>query len=68
MNYWLNDIKSFIADKKASGLNNLYGLKPRNEPDGTWKDADGMNLINYGNKLMMLLGKIIQMNKYWTLI
>ena len=43
MNNWLNEIKSFIADKRASGLTNWYGLEPWNEPDGTWKDADGIN-------------------------
>ena len=34
---------TFIADKKASGLTNWYCLEPWNEPDGTWKDAEGIN-------------------------
>ena len=40
---WLNEIKSFISDKKASGLTNWYGLEIWNEPDGTWKDSNGLN-------------------------
>ena len=40
---WLNEIKSFIKDKKASGLTNWYGLEIWNEPDGTWKDSNGLN-------------------------
>ena len=40
---WLNEVKSFIADKKASGLTNWYGLEIWNEPDGTWKDSNGLS-------------------------
>ena len=40
---WLNEIKQFIRDKQASGLTNWYGLEIWNEPDGTWKDSDGLN-------------------------
>lgn len=43
MNNWLNQIRQFIKDKKASGLNNWYGYEIWNEPDGTWKDADGIS-------------------------
>ena len=43
MDVWLNEIKKFIQDKKSSGLTNWYGLEIWNEPDGTWKDADGIN-------------------------
>ena len=43
MNNWLEEIKRFIRDKKASGLTNWYGLEIWNEPDGTWKNADGIN-------------------------
>jgi len=38
---WLNEVKSFINDKKASGLDNWYGLEIWNEPDGTWNDRNG---------------------------
>lgn len=41
MSSWLNQVKSFIADKKASGLTNFYGYEPWNEPDGTWNNANG---------------------------
>ena len=41
LNAWLNEVKSFINDKKASGLDNWYGLEIWNEPDGTWSDANG---------------------------
>ena len=43
MDGWLNELKSFIRDKKASGLTNWYGLEIWNEPDGTWKDAGGLS-------------------------
>jgi hypothetical protein len=41
MTSWLNQVRSFINDKKASGLNNFYGYEPWNEPDGTWNSANG---------------------------
>ncbi|ORX76941.1 hypothetical protein BCR32DRAFT_329130 [Anaeromyces robustus] len=44
---WLNDIGSFIDDKKASGLTNWYGYEIWNEPDGTWKDSNGMNFNEF---------------------
>ena len=40
---WLHAVKSFIDDKKKSGLNNFYGYEIWNEPDGTWKDPNGLN-------------------------
>jgi len=40
---WLNQIRSFIKDKKASGTKNWYGYEIWNEPDGTWKDSNGLN-------------------------
>lgn len=40
---WLHEVKTFIDDKKKSGLNNWYGYEIWNEPDGTWKDPDGLN-------------------------
>ena len=43
MDGWLNEIKKFIRDKKTSGLTNWYGLEIWNEPDGTWKDSDGIS-------------------------
>ncbi|MGB8452058.1 MAG: RICIN domain-containing protein [Anaerocolumna sp.] len=41
MTSWLNQVTSFIADKKASGRNNYYGYEIWNEPDGTWNTANG---------------------------
>lgn len=41
MTSWINQVTSFIADKKASGLNNFYGYEIWNEPDGTWNTANG---------------------------
>lgn len=41
MNDWLNKVKAFIADKKASGRTNYYGYEIWNEPDGTWNTANG---------------------------
>ncbi|KAG4093625.1 hypothetical protein H8356DRAFT_1293984 [Neocallimastix lanati (nom. inval.)] len=41
MQSWLNQVKSFIDDKKKSGLTNWYGLEIWNEPDGTWDNANG---------------------------
>ena len=43
MDGWLNELRQFIKDKKASGLTNWYGLEIWNEPDGTWKDAGGLS-------------------------
>ena len=40
---WLDEIKSFIKDKQESGLTNWYGLEIWNEPDGTWKDSNGLD-------------------------
>lgn len=41
MTSWLNQVKSFINDKKASGRNNYYGYEIWNEPGGTWNNANG---------------------------
>lgn len=41
MTSWLNQVTSFINDKKASGRNNYYGYEIWNEPDGTWNSANG---------------------------
>lgn len=41
MTSWLNQVKSFINDKKASGRDNYYGYEIWNEPDGTWNNANG---------------------------
>ena len=41
MTSWINQVKSFIADKKASGRDNFYGYEIWNEPDGTWNSANG---------------------------
>ncbi len=41
MTSWLNQVTSFVNDKKASGLTNWYGIEPWNEPDGTWNSANG---------------------------
>lgn len=41
MTSWLSQVKSFIDDKKASGLTNFYGYEIWNEPDGTWNKANG---------------------------
>lgn len=41
MQSWLNQIKSFVNDKKASGCTNWYGYEIWNEPDGTWKNSNG---------------------------
>lgn len=38
MNGWLNQVASFINDKKSSGCNNWYGYEIWNEPDGTFKN------------------------------
>ena len=40
---WLNELKQFIRDKQSSGLTNWYGLEIWNEPDGTWKDSNGLS-------------------------
>lgn len=35
---WLDQVKSFIDDKKKSGCTNWYGYEIWNEPDGTFKN------------------------------
>ncbi|OUM63437.1 carbohydrate-binding module family 13 [Piromyces sp. E2] len=47
MQNWANQLKSFIDDKKRSGLTNWYGLEIWNEPDGTWKDSNGLNFNEF---------------------
>ena len=37
MDGWLNQVRSFVNDKKASGCRNWYGYEIWNEPDGTFK-------------------------------
>ena len=39
---WLIEVKKFITDKRNSGLTNWYGYEIWNEPDGTWKDPNGL--------------------------
>lgn len=41
MTSWLNQVKSFINDKKASGRDNYYSYEIWNEPGGTWNNANG---------------------------
>lgn len=41
MTSWLNQVKSFIKDKKASGRNNYYGYEIWNEPGETWNSSNG---------------------------
>lgn len=41
MTSWLDQVKSFIKDKKASGRDNYYGYEIWNEPGGTWNTANG---------------------------
>jgi len=41
MSDWLNKVTSVINDKKSSGLGNFYGYEIWNEPNGTWKSANG---------------------------
>ncbi len=41
MTSWLNQVRSFITDKKASGRSNYYGYEIWNEPDGTWNTSNG---------------------------
>jgi len=60
---WLNEIKSFIADKQASGLDNWYGLEIWNEPDGTWEDSNGLNSLIFGKKHIMSFVKTTQVKK-----
>ena len=43
MDSWLHEVKSVIQDKKASGLTNWYGYEIWNEPDGTWKNPNGID-------------------------
>lgn len=38
MDGWLNQVRSFVNDKKASGCRNWYGYEIWNEPDGTFKN------------------------------
>ena len=47
---WLNEVKAFIADKKQSGLTNWYGYEIWNEPDGTWKDPNGLSFNDLWKK------------------
>jgi len=58
MQSWLNQVKSFINDKKASGLTNWYGYEIWNEPDGTWKDSNGCNF----NELWRQTYNVIRQN------
>ena len=47
---WLNEVKSFIEDKKQSDLTNWYGYEIWNEPDDTWKDPNGLNFNDLWKK------------------
>jgi hypothetical protein len=47
---WLNEVKAFIADKKQSGLTNWYGYEIWNEPDGTWKNPNGLSFNDLWKK------------------
>ena len=47
---WLNEVKAFIAEKKQSGLTNWYGYEIWNEPDGTWKDPNGLSFNDLWKK------------------
>ncbi|ORX53724.1 hypothetical protein BCR36DRAFT_403428 [Piromyces finnis] len=56
---WLNEVKSFVNDKKASGLKNWYGLEIWNEPDGTWKDStNGLSFNDLWKETYKLLRQL----------
>ncbi|OUM64473.1 carbohydrate-binding module family 13 [Piromyces sp. E2] len=41
MQKWLDEVRSFIRDKKAAGITNLYGYEIWNEAENTWRDSNG---------------------------
>jgi len=42
---WLDAVRSFIRDKKASGLKNWYGYEIWNEAENTWRDSNGLSFF-----------------------
>ncbi|ORX76937.1 hypothetical protein BCR32DRAFT_329128 [Anaeromyces robustus] len=58
MQHWKDEIKSFVNDKKASGLTNWYGYEIWNEPDGTWKDPNGLNFNEFWKQTYQYLRQI----------
>ncbi|KAG4082118.1 hypothetical protein H8356DRAFT_339299 [Neocallimastix lanati (nom. inval.)] len=55
---WFNEIRSFINDKKKSGLTNFYGNEIWNEPDVTWKDSNGLSFNQMWKQTYDLLRQI----------
>ncbi len=41
MDHWFSEVTSVVNDKKAAKTQNFDGYEIWNEPDGTWKDANG---------------------------
>jgi len=58
MQHWKDEIKSFVNDKKASGLKNWYGYEIWNEPDGTWKDPNGLSFNEFWKQTYQYLRQI----------
>jgi len=47
MEKWLDEVRSFIRDKKASGLTNWYGYEIWNEAENTWRDSNGYSFLEF---------------------
>jgi hypothetical protein len=45
MQKWLDEVRSFIRDKKAAGIKNLYGYEIWNEAENTWRDSNGYSFF-----------------------
>jgi len=45
MQKWLDLVRQFIRDKKASGLTNWYGYEIWNEAENTWRDSNGYSFF-----------------------
>nr|ASF57710.1 PR2455 [Piromyces rhizinflatus] len=58
MDKWLEEVRKFILDKKASGLTNWYGLEIWNEAENTWRDSNGYTFIEMWKKTYDLIREL----------
>lgn len=43
MDHWKNEVRSVIEEKKKSNIQNFEGYEIWNEPNGTWKNPNGIS-------------------------
>lgn len=47
MDHWKNEVRSVVEEKKKSNIQNFDGYEIWNEPNGTWKNPNGLSFNSF---------------------